>query len=300
MIQDSPAFKSYVCHEGDKKVLYLQLNKALYGCLRSASLFWERLSGYLTKMGFTLNPYDECVANMIINGQQCTITWHVDDLKISHVEKTVVSSVISKIEQEFGSMSVTRGNLHTYVGMDIKYMSDGAVTISVNDYLHEAIDDFPEDINVKATTPAAMHLFEISDKSEIFPPYKREVFHSIVDKLLFAGKRGSPDIMLTVAFLSTRVQKADCDDWEKLYRLLCYVKATLDLFLTLRANDMSIFSWWSDASYSPHGDCKSHTGGCGTLGSGMFFSKSIKQKLNTCSSTEAELVAAHDILPQIL
>jgi len=36
--------------------------------------------------GFTINPYDQCIANKTINGRQCNIIWHVDDLKISHVE----------------------------------------------------------------------------------------------------------------------------------------------------------------------------------------------------------------------
>jgi hypothetical protein len=35
---------------------------------------------------FTINPYDPCIANATINGNQMTITWHVDDLKVSHVD----------------------------------------------------------------------------------------------------------------------------------------------------------------------------------------------------------------------
>jgi len=41
-----------------------------------------------------LNPYDKCVVNKKINGEQCTIIWHVDDLKLSHVEKKVVDNII--------------------------------------------------------------------------------------------------------------------------------------------------------------------------------------------------------------
>jgi hypothetical protein len=49
--------------------------------------FWEDLSGKLIKCGYTLNPYDQCVANKSINGYQMTIVWHVDDLKMSHVSE---------------------------------------------------------------------------------------------------------------------------------------------------------------------------------------------------------------------
>ena len=45
---------------------------------------------------------------------------------------------------------------------------------------------------------------------------------------------------------------------------------------------------------------RSHTGANGTMGKGSFYSSSTRQKLNTKSSTEEELVAADDILPQLL
>ena len=44
--------------------------------------------------GFVLNPYDVCVANKEINGSQCTVIWHVDELKISHRDPKVVDLVL--------------------------------------------------------------------------------------------------------------------------------------------------------------------------------------------------------------
>ena len=45
---------------------------------------------------------------------------------------------------------------------------------------------------------------------------------------------------------------------------------------------------------------RGHTGGGLTLGKGAVFSRSTKQKINTKSSTEMELVGTDDMLPQIL
>eukprot|EP00978_Attheya_sp_CCMP212_P043733 scaffold290459_cov35-Attheya_sp.AAC.1 len=70
--------------------------------------------------------------------------------------------------------------------------------------------------------------------------------------------------------------------------------------LTLEADILHIIKWWVDASYAVHPDAKSHTGGTMSLGKGSIFSASLKQKLNTKSSTEAELVAASDMLPQAI
>ena len=75
---------------------------------------------------------------------------------------------------------------------------------------------------------------------------------------------------------------------------------TKHLVLTLTANNMSIQKWWIDASYGTHPDCKSHTGSMMTLGKGAVISNSTKQKINTRSSTEAELVGVDDMVSHVL
>ena len=72
----------------------MKLEKALYGTLRAALLFWRKLSSKLVEWGFEINPYDWCVANKMVNGRQLTVLWHVDDLKISHVDESAVRDVI--------------------------------------------------------------------------------------------------------------------------------------------------------------------------------------------------------------
>ncbi len=71
-------YKEFVTYENGKKVLYLRLLKALYGCAKSALLWHELFTGTLTHMGFELNPYDTCVANKVVNEKQCTTAWYVD------------------------------------------------------------------------------------------------------------------------------------------------------------------------------------------------------------------------------
>ena len=63
-------------------MLYVKINKALYGMLRAALLFYRKLRADLEEMGFAVNPYDPCVANRDVNGSQCTIVWHVDDASL--------------------------------------------------------------------------------------------------------------------------------------------------------------------------------------------------------------------------
>jgi hypothetical protein len=61
---------------------------------RTALLFWENLTKFLMEeLGFTVNPYDQCMVNKIIKGKQCTIIWHVDNLKLSHVRQSVLEDI---------------------------------------------------------------------------------------------------------------------------------------------------------------------------------------------------------------
>ena len=85
---DEEMYAPYVTWEGRQKVMYVELLKALYGTIKATKLFWEKMMNHLVKdWGFTINPYDSCVVNKTINGTQCMIVWHVDDLKISHVSE---------------------------------------------------------------------------------------------------------------------------------------------------------------------------------------------------------------------
>ncbi len=115
-------------------IVYVKLWKALYGTLQAALLFWKDLSGQLEQWEFVLNPYDDCVANKIIDGRQCTILWHVDDLEISHVDPKVVNHVIGLLNDRYGKeapLTVTRGKTNDYLGMTIDFAKKGKVTIDM-------------------------------------------------------------------------------------------------------------------------------------------------------------------------
>ena len=70
---DPKLYRQYVVTENNKPVLYVELIKALYGTLQAALIFWRKLTSKLIEWGFTINPYDWCVANKQIDGRQCTL-----------------------------------------------------------------------------------------------------------------------------------------------------------------------------------------------------------------------------------
>jgi KUP system potassium uptake protein len=103
-----------------------------------------------------------------------------------------------------------------------------------------------------------------------------------------------------LAFLTTRVKGPDTDDEKKLHRVIKYLRSTLHMPLVLEADGTHVIKWWADASFAVYPDMKSHTGGLGSLGKGAVMSVSSKQKLNSTSSTEGELISASDLMPKVI
>ena len=251
--------------------------------------------------GFVENQYDSCVMNKQIAGSQCTICWHVDDLKISHRDPGVVDEILITLTSIYGPLSVERGREHTYLGIDLDYRVAGEVTVSMIPYLQEIVDEFPEELTGKvAKTPAANRLFDVNPEPEFLNRKRGDIFHRTVAKLLWASLRARPDILLAISFLTSRVKQPDKDDWEKLTRLVVYLKESIDLRLRLSSSVMGVVKWWVDASFATRDQRRSQTGGCLSMGNGAVFSFSKKQKLVTKSSTEAELVGVDDVLPQVI
>jgi hypothetical protein len=151
-----------------------------------------------------------------------------------------------------------------------------------------------------ATSPAGAYLFQVKEGIEELDEAKSDFFHATVAKLLFLCKRGRPDIQTAIAFLCTRVQQPTKHDYNKLARVIKYLRGSIELVLRLSADNLNIIKWWVDASYGVHKDMRSHTGGVMSMGTGAVYSQSSKQKLNTKSSTEAELVGIDDVLPRAL
>jgi hypothetical protein len=103
-------------------LLYVKLSKALYGLLQSALLYYKQLVKELKEYGFEINSYDPCVANMQVNGSQMTVTWHVNDIKVSHKNPHEVTKFLLYMGKIYGpKMTVTRGKMHDYLGMDLDF-----------------------------------------------------------------------------------------------------------------------------------------------------------------------------------
>jgi hypothetical protein len=298
-------YEDYVRDEGRHKVLYVRMLKALYGMLISSILYYKKFRKDIESVGFEVNPYDICVANRTVNGKQQTVTWHVDDLKSSHVDPKVNDHFAIWCENTYGSddlghVKVVRGKVHDYLAMILDFTQDGAMKLDMKYYIEGMLEEFPHDIKSTKTTPWTEKLLKVQEDAKKIEETRRGTFHTFVMKAMFLCKRARPDIEPAIAFLSSRVKEPNEGDWNKLLRVMGFLKGTIDDVLTLEADDTNTLTWYIDAAFAVHADMKSHTGAVFTMGKGAISSGSNKQKANSRSSTESEIIAVDDKIAKVL
>jgi hypothetical protein len=291
LVELDPSYQQYVRRNGS---ILVQVMKALYGLIQSAKLWYQLVKHALISEGFVMNLHDPCIFNKWLDDIQCTIAIYVDDLFISCKDVLILDKVEMLLKKHFNDITVASGPVQSYVGMTLDYSMPGQVSISMSHYVKEILKSFEE---IKMTSsPAEDSLFEIDVESPPLIETDRVAFHSTVAKILYLAKRTRPDLLLATSFLATRVTKATIEDQQKLERLGAYLKKTKDLSLLLLCPNTSPINvlTYVDASYGVHPDGKSHSGAVISVGGGCILAKSVKQKIVTKSSTEAELVALSD------
>jgi hypothetical protein len=298
-------YQDFVRFEGNQKILYVEMLKALYGMLQSSLLYYKKFRKDIEEIGFEINPYDPCVANRIIQGKQHTVTWHVDDLKSSHANPRVNDKFLTWLRNKYanddiGEIKAVRGKKHDYLAMTLDFTSPGVLQVDMMTYVSKMIQEFPEKLDGKTKSPWNENLYKVDETSSKLDEHKAKIFHTFVMKGMFLCKRARQDVLPGIVFLATRVLDSRVQDWQKLVKILNYLKVTKNDIARLSADDTQTIKWYVDSSFAVHKDMRSHTGASMTLGNGTILSDSTKQKVNARSSTECEMIAVDDTLSKIL
>jgi hypothetical protein len=151
-------------------ILYIKMQKAMSGLLRSALLFYRKLVVDLENDRFKLSPCYPCVANKTIHGTQMTVCWHVDDLKVSHIDPQEITKFGDWLSATYKvSVATYQGKVHDYLGEIFDFSTKEKVMVNMIEYIKNIVTHFPEEITMLKTSPAADHLFEVWEESEAKP-----------------------------------------------------------------------------------------------------------------------------------
>jgi hypothetical protein len=134
-----------VVYERNRKVLYVQVMRAIYEMLEAAILWYKKFQGELEEKGLKFNPYDPCVANRTEKGSQHTLLFHVDDLKSSHKDSKVNDQFDKWLQEDYGEhgeVAIHWGKKHDYLGMELDFSEKGKVKIRMTEYVASMLEVF--------------------------------------------------------------------------------------------------------------------------------------------------------------
>jgi hypothetical protein len=298
LVKLDESYKPFLDKNGE---LVVELDKALYGCVEAAKLWYDHLSSKLVADGFQPNAYDTCVFNkMDKSGKQITIVMHVDDLLVTCENESSLEDLQKYLRSVYPEITVHRGKKLDYLGMTFDFLEDGEVSVTMDNMVNGILDD--SGVSSVRETPAGENLFVVREEATRLSTEESQYFHSYVARLMYLAKRVRPECMTAISFLATRINECDEDDMKKLVRVIAYIRGTRDMGITLRVGASMSVEAYIDAAYGVHTKSgKSHTGCAIVIGdAGTVYVKSGKQKIVTKSSTEAELVGLSDSAAQAI
>jgi hypothetical protein len=282
----------------NKKELILRLKKSLYGCSQSPLLWSKNVESYLKELGFTQLSKDKAVYRKWTDKKLTIIVVYVDDFMVLSDSAELGKNYGDKIQERYCEVTRVIGDNLEYIGMNIFKKESGAIELSMFGFIESILKQVkPKRIH---SNPAGTNLFIISG-GDLLSEEEINMFHSTVYMLLYLAKRVRPDILLPSQFLTCRVKCPTDEDKTKLSRVVGYLLGSKDLVFCISGSSTYDLVAYVDASHAVHDDFKSHTGSLIVMGDKTIVHfKTSKQRLNTKASTESELVAASDSLPQLI
>ena len=182
-----------------------ELNKALYGCIESAVLWYEELSQTLISLGLTRSHTDPCVFNLSGN-KRLTVTVYVDDLMIISNNVRTIDWLLTELMRKYDLLKITRGTTHNCLGMVFDISLPPLIMINQQGMIEDIISSTRTNVmsatntdsnirpKVPPKTPAPTYLFDINVDSDLPPESLKTIFHSTVAKLIYISRLASDNL----------------------------------------------------------------------------------------------------------
>ena len=114
--------------------MLVKLTRALYGCVQSALLWFNKLRAILEEARFVANPYDMCVFNRMHKDKQIMVAFHVNDLLVTSQSDKAFTDLISFLQSRFTAVTAELSNKHSYLAVTIERKKQH-YTVSMNGYV---------------------------------------------------------------------------------------------------------------------------------------------------------------------
>jgi hypothetical protein len=94
----------------------------------------------MTALGYETNPHDICVSNKKnMEGTQCTVTVHIDDLLITSTDDNMIEGLAEGIRERYGEITKTNGTTLNYLGMVLDFSTPGETRVSMKGFVEDML-----------------------------------------------------------------------------------------------------------------------------------------------------------------
>ena len=128
-------------------------------------------------LGFSINTYDRCVANNIIDGKKCTIVWYNYYKNLPHVHPNLVTDILEEIKKHFGGMVISRDDTNNFLGMTIKISNNKKVELMMKHQIEDTLIQFKYVCGFKVTFPCIQNLLDVNIEAQLLDGVKADFFH---------------------------------------------------------------------------------------------------------------------------
>ncbi|GJS14912.1 retrovirus-related pol polyprotein from transposon TNT 1-94 [Tanacetum coccineum] len=272
-----------------------RLKKALYGLKQAPRAWYDKLSAFLIKSGFTKGVVDPTLFTRKAGKHILLVQIYVDDIIFASTNPKACKLFAFEMNSTF-KMSMM-GKMSFFLGLQVSQSLIG-IFINQSKYAQEILKKFGFDSCTPIDTPMVERPDLDEDKGgKLIDPTR---FRGMVGSLMYLSA-SRPDIVFAVCMCARYQAKPTEMHLTAIKRIFRYLKGTIHMGLWYPKDSGFDLKAFADADYAGcHDTRRSTSGSAQFLRHRLVSWSSKKQKSTAISTTEAEYIALSGCCAQIL
>ncbi|KAI3730005.1 hypothetical protein L6452_18680 [Arctium lappa] len=285
--------EGFVSSENPNYVYFL--DKALYGLKQAPRAWYDALSSFLVKSGFSKGKIDTTLFIKREKKDIILVQIYVDDIIFGSTNPKYCQDFSALMSKHF-QMSMM-GQMNFFLGLQVKQLQTG-IFINQSKYISDILRKYQMKKSSPMKTPMSTTLKLHSDPDG--KDVNATIYRGMIGSLMYLTA-SRPDIMFST-FLCARFQSKPKESLlAAVKRIFRYLKGTVDLGLWYPKETGFELTAYSDADHAGNMlDRKSTSGHVQFLGDRLVSWASKKQNCVSTSTAEAEYVAAASCCSQVI
>lgn len=282
--------------DGTNKVC--KLKKSLYGLKQAPRCWNKRFGNFLLGLGFEVSQADPCLYVKNQHGKQLLVVLYVDDGLVAATDQTDLKNFFEKLKAEF---KVTTSEATYFLGLQIEQSKNGNIKIHQETYARSILKRFNFS-ECKAVSTPMLKISDVQQSGKEDNEKQKFPYREAVGALMYLMLGTRPDLAFSVSVLSRTLENPTAEDILRLKRVFRYVAGTINYGITYKSKIKGdSLECYSDADF---GGCtktgRSTSGVVINYAGGIISWLSQRQAMVATSTTEAEIVAAHEAVKEVI